>query len=370
MYIELLNALGVEIGIFAENNLIVLKNRLMAEVRHLEADIDLVIIFDNFRQSLQKTLGESFFNFLFALRNARPRLNLSYIFMANLKIDFAGFYKIDRLFDKGADRSICWLSLLNQKDVFFSIDRQWRKVEEAAEKFSQVDKERIKKRIYQLGAGHALLGRYLSHLMLSGELTVASEPNEILAHQGIYDACTAIWNDLDEKQKDLLIELVKGNSEATATDQLLKEQLERYGVLKERTVFSPLFAAFVLKSQDRISPVIEIGCDENKTKIAIQTVDRKISFPLSHLTPNKEKLLPPTARGLLCYLVEHQNETCSRDRLIEAIWPSDKGGDVTNRALDAHIERIKDWLKEQSQLNPYIAIETVRSVGYKLVVKH
>jgi DNA-binding winged helix-turn-helix (wHTH) protein len=369
MYLELLRVfLEADADALAESSLTALKSRLLSEVKHLEAGVDLVIIFDNFRASLQQALGEAFFNFLHGLRNARRQLNISYLFMANLGINRSGFYQLSRLFAQGPERSVCWISRLNRDDAFFSIDRQLRNLGKDPTILSEVDKARI----YELSGGHALLNKYLSQLMLHDRKSLwEAEVGEVVARfDDIRDACSAIWNDLAQNQRNFLIEVVVQRSQVIAAkNEPIKEVLTNYGCLKEDlALFSPLFTDFV-KEQAEAGEVISAGCDGNKTKIVIKTVNREISFSLNRLSPKKEGLLPPQARSLLCYLLEHQDEVCPRDQLIAAIWPSDKGGDVSNRALDAQIERLRSWLKEYTPLSQYIAIETVWAMGYKLVVK-
>lgn len=359
MYIELLSALGADISAFADDT--ALKNRLGVEVQRLETDVDLVVIFDNFNRPLQQALGEDFLKFLYGLRDKRPKLNISYIFMANLKIDLDGFYKVARLFDEGVDRSICWLSLLDRKDTFFSIERQWHRVGAIPSHLNKADQQRIKERIYELGGGHALLGRYLAHLMLNGTFSVENELEEMLKHRGIRSACEAIWNDLEQPYKNLLIDVANGLP-APAEGQAI-QILRNYGVLKAQAFFSPIFQSFV-KEQKKASEVVNAGCDEDEIRIIIQTVDDyQMAFTLKGLSPK--------GRVLLCYLLANQGETCTRDQLITIGWPSD---DKTERApyiqaLSRQIDRIRTWLREQKQLSRYIAVENVWGVGYKIVIK-
>jgi hypothetical protein len=354
LFLALLQALAGDGPAVTGDSLSLLKNRLSAELQRLDPDVDLVIIFDNFNQSLQQALGEDFFNFLYALRNSRPRLNISYIFMANLKLNLAGFYKLDRLFDQGADRSIRWLSLLNRTDTEFSIERQLRRIGADPARLTEVQK----KRIYQLGGGHALLTRYLSHLMAADEISVDTEPERMLEHGGIRAACEAIWQDLEQTQRNLLIDLANG---LPAPDRNQSTRLLRnYGLLQADTFFSPLFAAFV-KNQEKTGPVVEAACADEGLKLTITTDDRQLLFSLTGLSRKK--------RVLFCYLVAHQNETCSKDRLIDIGWPLDHQAGVDPRALGRQIEEIRKWLSQRPQLSRYLSLETVWGEGYKLATK-
>lgn len=356
MYSELLRALGHDVQALGESSPDALKNRLIAEFRRLEPDIDLVVIFDNFTLSLQQALGENFFSFLFALRNSRQKLNVIYIFAVNLKIDFAGFYKLNRLFDQGADRSICWLSLLNRKDSFSSIDRQLRKAGQKSDRLSDAHKEKI----YEMAGGHPLLTRYLTHLMLSGDSCLLTQPEQALTYGGIRAACQAIWDDVEQRHKNFLIEVATRDASSREVSQPVKLLLD-YGILEDEAhFFSPLFESFV-KLQKKTRTVIDAHCDDTQPGLIVSTIDKELSFAIHGLSQRQ--------RNLLCYLLENHGETCPKDQLIEVGWPSDYKGGVTDQALSRQIDRIRNWLKQPAQLSQYMAIETVWGEGYRLALK-
>ena len=356
MIIELLRALNTEAPMPGQVSLDWLRNRLISEVGGFDVNTDLAIIFDNFTQEVQQSLDESFFSFLFALRNTRPKLNLIYIFVANLKIDFAGFFKLDRLFDQGADRSICWISPLNRKDTFFSINRQLSKTGHEPEFLSQTQKGRI----YELGGGHALLTRYLTHLMLSGEVSLETEPDQVLNHSGIRAACEAIWDDLAHKHKNFLIDLAANRFPAGDVGTPARV-LRDYGVLNEEEgFFSPVFQSFV-SLHKKAKTVIGIRCEQSQTRLTIRTHDEELYFELQGLSQRK--------RRLLCYLVENQGDTCRKDQLIAVGWPLDYHQGVSDQALSKQIDGIRSWLKKAEQLSQYIAIETAWGEGYQLLLK-
>jgi hypothetical protein len=361
IYVRLWQALSHQVQARPEGGVDTLKDQLMAEVEKLETEVDLVVIFDNFSRQLQRALGEGFFNFLYGLRNIRPKLNISYIFMANLKIDFAGFYKVDRLFNQGADRSVCWLSLLDKRDTFFSIERQWRKRKEGDSRLNEDYKQEMKERIYELTGGHALLTRYLSHLMMSGEVLVGTEPVQILEHDGIRAACGAIWNDLEQTHKNLLIDLATNDLPLTRASKPVKA-LTNYNLLTDQAhFFSPVFECFV-KGQGKAGEVMSVGCDKTKTRLVIQTIDdRQVSFALNRLTQKK--------RELLCYLAANLGETCTKDQLKDIGWPADDKEWVSDQALSRQIDDIRKWLKQQRQLSQYLEIEADWGVGYRLALK-
>ncbi len=355
MLIEMLRALDptmLDLGRCSPDEL---KNRLITAVGQLEPDTDLVVLIDNFIQPLQQALGEGFFHFLFALRNSRPKLNLVYIFIANLKIDVTGFYKLDRLFDRGVAQSICWASPLNRQDTFFSIERQLHKAGQPSGALSQVQKERI----FALSGGHSRLTRHLTHLMDSDDISLATAPTQVLVHDGLRAACRAIWEDLNQRRQNLLIDLTHDQPPPPSAEQAVST-LQKYGVLTDQThFFSPLFECFV-QQQEKSGSVLDVRCDGSQTRLLLQTVTGEGTVVIRGLSRRKRKLL--------CYLVENQGETCSKDQLIRIGWPADENEGVSDRALARQIDGIRRWLEELLQLSQIMAVETVWGEGYQLVL--
>ena len=355
MYAELLRAFGHDAGPLSRDSVDALRHALVTEVERLAPDTDLVMILDNLSRQLQQALGKSFFDLLFALRNSRQGLNVTYIFVTNLSIDFAGFSRLNRLFDLAPDRSVCWVSLFDQTDTVFSIERQLRRVGEEPDRLN----EQEKRRIYDMSGGHALLTRYLTHLTLGGKAPAQADPTRILTEPGIRAACEAIWDDLRQDHRNPIIDLAETGS--LAADREEWTVLKDYGVLNAQArFFSPLFECFV-KEQEKASNVVGVCCDEARTRILIRTVDdRQDDFPLQRLAQRK--------RRLLCCLAENLGETCTRDQLMDAGWPSDDLGGVTLQALSRQMQDLRKWLRQHRHLSRYIDIVTEWGEGYKLVV--
>lgn len=73
--------------------------------------------------------------------------------------------------------------------------------------------------------------------------------------------------------------------------------------------------------------------------------------------------LTPRLFKLLFYLVQHRGTVCSRDEILNQIWGYDYIGQT--RTVDVHIH----WLRERlDSAGCGIRIDTVRGVGYRLVV--
>ena len=67
---------------------------------------------------------------------------------------------------------------------------------------------------------------------------------------------------------------------------------------------------------------------------------------------------------ILKLLVENKNTVLARELIIETVWGED--GYPSNRTVDNYIVRLRRWAETDSEA---LEILSVRSVGYKLVVK-
>ena len=81
---------------------------------------------------------------------------------------------------------------------------------------------------------------------------------------------------------------------------------------------------------------------------------------------NGKTLDPPLSLAqfrLLELLFEADGAVCSRDEIIEVVWPGTEGIGVSEQAIDALVRRLRDRLAE---LDVYNYIVTVRGHGFRL----
>jgi len=64
---------------------------------------------------------------------------------------------------------------------------------------------------------------------------------------------------------------------------------------------------------------------------------------------------------LFLALVQHRGMVLTRDQLIDRVWGNDFYGET--RTVDVHVSHLREKLAASA-----VTIETIRSVGYKLVV--
>jgi hypothetical protein len=81
---------------------------------------------------------------------------------------------------------------------------------------------------------------------------------------------------------------------------------------------------------------------------------------------NGQELQPPLSLAqfrLLHLLYEADGAVCSRDDIIEVVWPGTEGIGVSEQAIDALVRRLRDRLVE---LDNFEYIVTVRGHGFRL----
>ncbi|WP_209124949.1 response regulator transcription factor [Alkalihalobacillus sp. BA299] len=91
----------------------------------------------------------------------------------------------------------------------------------------------------------------------------------------------------------------------------------------------------------------------------------KVDIKAHRISVNgQEILLTPRDLSLLLFLIEHPNQTFTREQLIERVWGLDYDG--SDRAVDLAIKRLRkslsEWPKSEGE------IKTLRGLGYQFSV--
>ncbi|MFO7941090.1 MAG: response regulator transcription factor [Bacillota bacterium] len=74
--------------------------------------------------------------------------------------------------------------------------------------------------------------------------------------------------------------------------------------------------------------------------------------------------LTPRLFNLLLFLGKNEGAVCTRDRILDEVWGYDYIGET--RTVDVHIHWLRGKLRKWA---PEVTLETVRGVGYRLVVR-
>ncbi len=202
-----------------------------------------------------------------------------------------------------------------------------------------------------VSGGHAGLLRsaFLAFGRDEVEWTAGENDEVLLEIPGVRLECEKIWRSLSVQERKLLHTIQHGQK--TSTDQqAILEQLSIKGVLRsvqDPVIFSPLFALFI-KRQD---PLWErpIYFEESTRQILV------LGQPVPSLTSLEFRLFRA--------LFEREGEVLDKDDLIEAGWPSARGG-VSDEALTAAMARLRRKIEPDSK-NPRF-LNNIRNQGYTL----
>ncbi len=82
------------------------------------------------------------------------------------------------------------------------------------------------------------------------------------------------------------------------------------------------------------------------------------------LVDGQEVALRSKEFDLLVTFAAHRNATLTRDQLLELVWGGAYDGDT--RTVDVHVSRLRERL---ASCDARVAIDTLRSVGYRLTVR-
>ena len=82
---------------------------------------------------------------------------------------------------------------------------------------------------------------------------------------------------------------------------------------------------------------------------------------------NREELLPLLSKPqyrLLVLLYGKIGDVCTRDEVVDSVWPDVLGEGVTEQSIDALVHRLRDRLDECDPHHQYV--ETVRGHGFRM----
>lgn len=179
--------------------------------------------------------------------------------------------------------------------------------------------------------------------------------SDLLARSEIRRECQEIWGDLGEEERQTLQGIVVG----APVEQLSREALaylQRSGLVSVSEgwlqPFSSIFGFFVAKLGDQVE---EIRLHPETRAVLRGTVPLPVT-----LTPKEDRLLS--------YFLEHVGHVCTKDALIQAVWPDEV---VLEGVRDDRLTQLIRQLRvkiEPDPANPRY-IRTVRGRGYQFVQK-
>jgi DNA-binding winged helix-turn-helix (wHTH) protein len=244
-----------------------------------------------------------------------------------------------------------WVCPLGYADARWVITRAERRWDVA---FSEPDVEQL----IALTGGHPRLLRTACDILAMefnrGKRSAIGE-NDLLARSEIQRECQEIWGDLGEEERRTLRGIVAG----APAEQLSREALaylQRSGLVSvsegRSRPFSPIFGIFVAKLGDQVEEI----CLHPETRAVLRG---SVPLPVT-LTPNEDRLLS--------YFLEHAGHICTKDALIQAVWPDEV---ILEGVRDDRLTQLIRQLRVKIEPDPAHPryIRTVRGRGYQFVQK-
>ncbi len=324
-----------------------IRHRLREQILGLPSELTLVIAFDYF-DAISAALNQTFFNYLFHLRNARPRGNMSFLFVTRRTLPDLG--ELQDLMDDD-----CVVGPLDPKDALGSLQRDEARLNVS---FDATARERL----IMCTGGHPGLLKNAAELVADGRANTGLSDEEfmrqLLRSQKMQNLCRALWSDLNSGEQSVLVRTVQGIS-ISADESAAR--LEQYGILirdpRGRPVlFSPLFGDFIRAQAPAPGALRIAAVYPNQARIETTTGEELVR-------------LSPKLFALLKTLTDAQGQVLRADDLIAQVYGDEAAG-VTDAALAQLVKRLRLTLDPHIQplLNDrtYTCVETVRDIGYRL----
>ena len=329
-----------------------IRSILKEQILSVAPNLNLALVLDAFDEATAK-LDKTFFNYLFHLRNARPRGNLSYIFVTRRPM--GRLYELQELLDDG-----CAIGPFSRQDALDSI---WRDEGRLGCTFDAIRRHKL----IACTGGHPGFLKNAGELLAGGEIDI-SLPEEEIARQllrsdKVRNLCEELWDDLTPAEQGILLKAARNAPLSKSADDAGVAYLEQSGILTKKkdglelAVFCPLLETFIREVEASIAGAVRI--------MAVFPNQAHIETPAG----TEWITLPPKVFALLLALTEAREQVLPTDELIAHIYGAEAVG-VTNAALSQLVKRLRGMLDAGVQRltndRAYTCVETIRDVGYRL----
>ncbi len=324
-----------------------IRQRLRAQLLRTAPELNLVIVFDYF-DTVSAALNQTFYNYLFHLRNARPRGNVSYLFVTRRSLPDLG--ELQDLMDDA-----CVVGPLDHQDALDSLRRDETRL-------NVLFDAAVRDKLIVCTGGHPGLLKNAAELVADGQVDTGLPDEEfvrqILKSQKVQNLCRALWNDLNGSEQSHLVKIVQGIS-IPRDDRTVS--LEEYGILiRDKSgrpaLFSSLFEAFVRTQSPAPSALRITAVFPNQARVETPTGEEWVR-------------LSPKLFALLKSLTDARGQVLRANDLIAQVYGEEAGG-VTDAALAQLVKRLRLTLDPRVQRllddSSYTCVETVRDIGYRL----
>lgn len=204
--------------------------------------------------------------------------------------------------------------------------------------------EKEKEKVLSLTAGHGKLTKLCFETLLASNDRKDIDEALFLSKKPIQGALQEIWHYLSpQEQQEVQAGVIK--------DSLITNTfLDEIGLVKNKQIAIPLFAAFV-----RELP---------KTEISQQIIFDSLTNTIKKGQNTLSDTLTASEFRLLAYLLQHPDEVISRDDIIQTVWKDAAStAGVTDQAVDQLVFRLRKKIEANPTSPQYI--QTIKGRGIK-----
>lgn len=180
---------------------------------------------------------------------------------------------------------------------------------------------------------------------------------ELCEQEPIQMECQRLWEELEEEEREGLLTLVGEEEKTTLKEETLHELIAKGLITGQAegspTVFSPIFEAYVCQELARRQEAARRGLWYDARTRQVWLDDRDITRELSRDQYN-----------LVVFLCQRPGVVCTKDEIVQAVWPDQGEVGVTDAQIYQLIKRVREKI-EPDPTNPRYIV-TVRGQGYRL----
>lgn len=307
-----------------------------------EHELQLVFVFDQF-EDLWRSLNSRFF---LNLRNLRDQFKyrLAYIVMTrerlqNIREQIQEVEAFCELFSS----HVYGLGMYSEDDASVMVDR-------LAERQNVVVDDDMRRSILALSGRHPALLRAI-FWAIQRSPGIAPDIAYLSSMSSVMEECAKVWNDCTPAEQRA-IRQIAAQLPLQSSDAKTLEDLKLTGLVSgdPPELFSPIFSAYVACQEQGGVPGVLVDGGLRQVWLDGQRLEASLS---------------PLEFNLLAYLARHGGRVCSREELLQALYPKDEIFDVNDQRLDTILRRLRESLGDDARNPRYIT--THRGVGLQLV---
>jgi len=325
---------------------------------------DLFLTIENIRKALLIIVGQDILPTIFFLRFDRVANNVDDTFFANLEglIDlthhrlafvFTSFRKMDEIVDGQISRNFLQVfantlflapaDFGDAKIIFDTFKKRYKlKIRGAVER-----------ELIRMSGGHVQL-LHLTILVIQQKKIGKLKNYELLfeavsGDERIRLQCEEIWASLQDEERKLLIKVIREEEFAKNDKDIGKYLLDTGLVIDREYGSSGLF-----KKRKEV---------EKKIKVFSPLFAKYIENKIEKASSNGNIELTKKESTLYNFLLQHFENVCEREFIVEAVWPESEELGVSDWTIDRLVARLREKLKLNRSKYKII---TVKTRGFKL----